>query len=244
MAPSSSDWRYGPPVLWALLLVLSAHTLLRAFGLYGPPAYRSLIMASFLLLWPTPWLLLPKAERAAIGLGQAKGPTWLLRAVMVGLAAACVVFWTSYFLYGLGPDHAYSSVRDSFLSGRVPDLSRFALFWLFAVPGVIFSPIGEEFFCRGVIARIGERRYGFWFGASASALVFAALHVMHHGLVHDAAGWRYLGAPALVWSAEMIAVSFLFSAMRKLSGSIWMAVAAHAGFNLGMIAIIFSLFVQ
>ncbi len=79
-------------------------------------------------------------------------------------------------------------------------------------------------------------------GVVISAAVFAALHVMHHGLLRTPDGWGYVGWSGATWFALMFSTSLVFSTLRMRSGSIWTAVVAHAGFNLAMNGIIFTLF--
>jgi membrane protease YdiL (CAAX protease family) len=100
---------------------------------------------------------------------------------------------------------------------------------------MIFSPIGEEFFFRGMIhqaysAKLGNRKANL-----IEATFFGVTHLAHHGLVLENKGIRFLPS-AFIWISLMIAVSYLFSYFRNKSGSIWGAVATHAGFNLGMMA--------
>ena len=233
----------GVRSIWAgLLLVLAAHAGMRFAGLFGPADWRPLVLASFLMLWTTPYIFLGKEDRRAIGLGRSGGAARLLMAFAVGALAALAVYWSAAAIFGQGAEHPFSSVRASYFSGRTPDLPPLGLFLAFTIPALIFSPVGEEFFCRGVIARIGEKQGGAAFGVFLSAAVFALLHVMHHGLFRTPEGWGYVGSSGLFWILQMFALSVLFSILRRWSGSIWAAVSAHAGFNLAMNGVIFTLF--
>ncbi len=227
----------------AVATALAVHASMRFAGLFGPADWRPLILASFLFLWITPFLLLTRDDRRAIGLGKFMGAGWLADAFFVGAATALAIFASAWALYGLTPDHPFLSVRDSYFSGVTPPLPPFGLFLAFTIPAMIFSPVGEEFFCRGVIARLGERQFSAAIGVALSAGVFALLHVMHHGLVRVEGGWSFIGWSGALWFAQTFAISVLFSLLRLRSGSIWMAVVAHSGFNLAMNALIFSLMV-
>jgi membrane protease YdiL (CAAX protease family) len=121
------------------------------------------------------------------------------------------------------------------------------LFLIFTGPALIFSPVGEEVFCRGVIyGRVrasgdgGSSRQ--LAGAFTSAAVFATIHLMHHGLVvaDGVVGFRVASGAA--WFVMMFVTSLLFSGVRSAGASIWLAVVSHAAFNLAMNAAIFAVF--
>lgn len=248
MTPNSGNPPYGGRhgvglAIIGTIVILIIHAAMRGAGLFGPPENRPLILGSFLLLWATPFLLLSREDRTAIGLARFRAPVLWARAFASGAAISLIVFVSAWALYGTSAGHPFASVRNSFLSGVIPPLSTFGQFLLFTGPALIFSPIGEEFFCRGVIARLGEKAASPILGVAMSAFVFASLHLMHHGIVRSADGWSFMAGPGALWFAQTFAISIAFSMIRRAGGSIWLAVAAHAGFNLVMNAIIFSLFV-
>jgi len=81
-----------------------------------------------------------------------------------------------------------------------------APYLIFTVPAVIFSPIGDEIFFRGLLQRALEEKPN----------------------VRTAALWVLL----------MSGVALLFARIRKRSGSLYPAMAAHAAFNAAMNAVI------
>jgi hypothetical protein len=222
--------------LWLVL-----HAGLRATGLYGPAEARPLILLSFFMLWPAPFFLLGREGRLAIGLFQAPG---LMRAGLsawAGAAFAAGAFALCWALFGDQASNPFVSIRDSYFSGAaLPPLGQAGLFALFTIPALIFSPVGEEIFCRGVIWRRISLLAGPAAGVAASAAIFAGLHLLHHGLVLDAGAIGFRWGSGAIWFALMAAVSLLFSALRSWSGTIWAAVIAHAGFNLAMNTAIFT----
>lgn len=224
--------------------VLLVHAALRAYGLFGEAGARPFLVASFVLLWLTPWICLRKEERADLGFARLPGLAASLMWICAGGLCAAALHFAFFALYGLGAEHAYSSVRATMFNGvAVPELGDWALFAMFAAPGLIFSPIGEEFFCRGVLARLGARAWGKTAEIALPAAVFAGLHIMHHGLDRDASGaWIFMAMSGALWVSAMFVVSVLFSVARMRTGSIWAAVFCHAGFNLAMTAAIFLVF--
>ena len=108
-----------------------------------------------------------------------------------------------------------------------------------AITGMIFSPIGEELFFRGIVhsafaASIGDKKASVVDGSA-----FALTHISHFGLVFINHQWSFLSMPTLIWVISMFLVSLLFFVFKKYSGSIIGAIICHAAFNLGMIYCIF-----
>ncbi len=138
-------------------------------------------------------------------------------------------------------------MHDSYLSGAVPAVGPLGLFLIFTGPALIFSPFGEEVFCRGVIfGRVNasgkNRASRALAGTLASATVFASIHLLHHGvtLTDGSVGFRVVSGT--MWFVMMFLTSILFSSLRSAGGTIWLAIVAHSAFNLGMNAAIFALF--
>ena len=234
-----------PIVLVAVLCaaVLAVHLALRAVGLFGPPALRPLILTSFFFLWASPWIVLPARSRRALSLKRAPRAREAFATVLVGAALAALIGLGFYALYGPGPSNAFESVRASYFSGAYPPLGPVALFAMFTVPAMIFSPVGEELFCRGVLVEVGRSTVGYAFGVGLSASVFASAHLLHHGLSLTPDGVVIDRAGGALWFLAMFAASLVFSAARRFTGTIWGAVACHAGFNLGMNGFIFGVLV-
>ncbi len=238
---SNTRWRWVAVI--GAAVALAVHTVMRARGLFGPPQGRPLILASFLLFWPTPWLFLRADERRAIGFGRPRAWTWWPIAVLSGVAAALICFGLSWLLFAATADNPFISIRQSFLSGGVPPVGRLGLFLIFTGPGMIFSPFGEEVFCRGVLyGRVRAASSSALAGTLASASIFASIHLLHHGLtLHDGeVGFRLLSG--VLWFVMMFCTSLLFSALRTAGSTIWLAVISHSAFNLAMNAAIFSVF--
>ena len=85
----------------------------------------------------------------------------------------------------------------------------------------ILAPFVEEVLYRGFTFPVLMRRGGLWFGALASALIFAALHF------------------SLYWLPEMLLVGTGLALLYYYTGSIYSAMLAHALINTGKIFIIF-----
>jgi membrane protease YdiL (CAAX protease family) len=134
---------------------------------------------------------------------------------------------------------AYIALSYSNVPALPTEQDRLIYFIVFAVIGMLFSPIGEEVLYRGLAhegfaAQLGDRR-----AALIDAAAFAVTHLAHFGVVFVAGEWAFLPLPALFWVAAMFAASLTFYGFRKLTGSLVGAIVAHAGFNLAMNWIIF-----
>ena len=115
------------------------------------------------------------------------------------------------------------------------------MFIVMAVMGMIFSPIGEELFFRGVVHGSFAKSLGEKKASLVDSCAFALTHLSHFGLVFIDDDWTWYALPALLWVFGMFLVSLLFIEIKKRSDSIWGAVLCHSGFNLGMIYCIFYL---
>jgi len=223
----------------AVLLGL-AFTALRAAAMLGPVAWRPLFFIHCLLMIATPWLLLSHEGRQAAGIRRGGSPAIYAGALAFGVAAASVCHLIGYGLFGTGADNWYVSVANSFRAQPTPGLSTFQLYLIFTIPGILFSPLGEEIFFRGVLQRALETR----FSARTSTLLeggwFGAAHLIHHGLLVTAAGVSLRWTSGPLWFLLMTGLSIGFAWLRKKAGAVWPAVAAHAAFNATMNAFIFT----
>ena len=106
---------------------------------------------------------------------------------------------------------------------------------------MIFSPIGEELFFRGIVHSSFANSIGDKKASIADGSAFALTHISHFGLVYINNKWDFFAIPTIIWVLGMFLVSLLFFKCRQNSGSIVGAIVCHAAFNLGMIYCIFYL---
>lgn len=195
----------------------------------------------FVAMIVLPWVLLTREGRNHIGLVQPPRRRWIVPAVLTGVAMALAVHYAAAALWGHSMSHpfAYIALSYSGVPAAPSADDRLIYFIIFAVIGMLFSPIGEEVLYRGVAhesfaGQLGDRR-----AALIDAAAFAATHLAHFGVVFVAGAWAVLPLPALFWVTAMFAASLVFYGFRKLTGSLGGAVVAHAGFNLAMNWVIF-----
>lgn len=195
----------------------------------------------FVAMIVMPWLLLTPAGRRRIGLVRPTAWRWVLVAMVAGAGVALMVYdgAASFWGHSTSNPFAYIALSYSNVPTSPSDADRLVYFAIFAVIGMLFSPIGEEVLYRGIVhnsfaARLGERPAAFIDGGA-----FAVTHLAHFGVVFIAGAWAFLPLPGLFWITAMFLASLAFHGFRKLSGSLLGAISAHAGFNLAMNWLIF-----
>jgi len=242
MSETNSIWRSSLSSKTALLIVLLLTMVfgaMRVLGVLGPSYLRPLLPLGFCLMAAMPWMLLKPEGRRQIGLTQASG--FYLPALAMGAAAALICFGVGILLFGSTRDNWFVTIGNSYRS--IMDTSHFSIAMLhavFTVPALIFSPIGEEIFFRGLLQRTLEEHFDIQASTILECAAFGLVHLCHHGLLRTAAGIVLLPASGALWVALMFLTALLFARIRKRTGSIYPSMASHAAFNLTMNIVIFS----
>ncbi len=195
-----------------------------------------LVSFVFVAMIVLPWLLLTRDGRRQIGMVGPSRWRWVLPAALAGVASALVVYTAAAALWGHTVSHpfAYIALSYSNVPSAPSDSDRLVYFIIYAVIGMLFSPIGEEVLYRGLAHESIATRWGDRRAVLTDATAFAVTHVAHFGLVFVAGVWAFLPLPALLWVTAMFLVSLVFYGFRRLTGSLIGAIVAHAGFNLAM----------
>jgi membrane protease YdiL (CAAX protease family) len=115
------------------------------------------------------------------------------------------------------------------------------LFTLMSLTGMIFSPIGEELFFRGIVHASFANSMSEKQASVVDSSAFAVTHLSHFGIVFINNQWSFFTIPGFLWVLSMFLVSILFFTFKKYSGSILGAIICHSGFNFGMSYCIFYL---
>lgn len=238
----TSIWRPGlTPTLGlaVVLILLVALTGLRAAATLG--SLRLLAPLSFVLMAVTPWLLLNKEGRREIGLVKANRARDYGFGIIVGGLAAAACFVLGWAMFGDGADNWFVSVASDY--GEVPGAANFpivVLHGVFTIPALIFSPIGEEIFFRGVMLRSFGDRFDPRISNTLQAAAFGLVHLLHHGLAQTESGLTVRPWSGLIWVGLMFGTALIFGIVRLRSGSLYPAMASHAAFNLVMNLTIFA----
>lgn len=226
------------PVLWKSMTVIAIVAAVPRFYWMLTGSYNAVIII-FIVFALLPFLTLDKELRRAIGFVGMR-VHWIPAAFIIGAAAAYVVYLVGYWMYGHSELNWFTATMKTFdRNGIIAQVrSNVFLFLAFSLPVMIFSPLGEEFFFRGILHESYASRFSPAVAISADALFFGVTHLAHYGIYTNGSTLTILPS-SIVWIILMSATAIVFYFVKKLSGSIWGAVICHSGFNLSMMTIIF-----
>ena len=197
----------------------------------------NLVMFVFLTMWFLPFIFLSKSGRFQIGIKKPSRFIFLIPCILLGIIAALIVFFIGNFLFGRTQDNWFISIATSYFSNvNIKDIkdNRLLFFTIYTSMSIMFSPIGEEFFFRGMIHESISKRFNNTTALLIDSSAFATVHMAHHGLYLRNGVPRFLLISGLLWITLMFFTSMLFYYSRKISGSIWGAIVTHVSFNFVM----------
>jgi membrane protease YdiL (CAAX protease family) len=187
-----------------------------------------------------PFLFLSSSGRIIIGIKRPKSIKWLVIAGLLGVSASIILYFFGNILYQNSYENWYVYIGESY---NIPDSislkDKRILFLIVALSGMLFSPIGEELFFRGIVHSSFRKSLDEWKVIVIDCSFFALIHLAHFGIVYVNNQWHFFLIPSIIWTLSMFLVGFLFYEMRKMSDSIVGSIVCHSGFNLGMIYCIF-----
>jgi uncharacterized protein len=226
---------------WILSLVLCILLfLLRAYGFLGrTKSNYQPVMIGFIIMWFLPLVFLNKNGRRQIGIKKPVNKLWVLLSPLVGALSALIVFLIGFLLYKNSSDNWYVTIGSAYFSDKaMMHIPRFTMFLIFTFPAVLFSPIGEELFFRGMINESLKIRWNEKIGIIVNSALFGIVHFLHHGILNKGGSIQIFWISGLIWVLLMFLCSYLFTLIRIKTESIWPGVIAHAFFNLTMNATI------
>jgi membrane protease YdiL (CAAX protease family) len=145
------------------------------------------------------------------------------REIGIGLACGVGMTFVLYALVGfvLEPIFRAATGREVTPADQIsPGINGWgAVAFFFAA--VIVAPVVEELFFRGLFFRAVRDRYGFWFGALASGLLFGLFHAGAGDLAQNVMLQIVIGSFGVV-----------LAAIYEWRGSLGANIATHAAFNL------------
>jgi uncharacterized protein len=111
-------------------------------------------------------------------------------------------------LFGGSTQNWYVYIGRSY---NIPELisqaDKQVLFIIMAGTGMIFSPIGEELFFRGIVHGSFSKDIGDKKASIVDGSAFALTHISHFGLVFIDDQWDFYPFPTLIWVISMFIVS-------------------------------------
>lgn len=231
------DWKFGLFLLFIIciprfVLVLKANET-------GNYSFIGMIMFISAIV---PFIFMNKHGQKQIGISKTNKIKSLVYALIAGLVFSYLLYFIGKYLYGNTYENWYEYIGKSYIiPDKITGQEKRIMFAFMAVTGMTFSPIGEEFFFRGIVHYSFANSLGIKNASIIDSLAFSLTHISHFGLVFVNNNWNFYLLPALIWVLSMFLVSLIFFKMKRITGSIWGAVICHSGFNLGMIYCIFFL---
>lgn len=229
------NWKFG--VFLLLIVCIPRFILTMNANETGDYSSIGLIMVISALI---PFIFLTKSGRNAIGITKPKKHGWLFMAFIAGLIFSFLFYYLGQNLYGNSYSNWYSYIGKSYdIPAEINPNEKAILFAIVALTGMVFSPIGEEFFFRGIVQSAFSESIAEKKSSIVGSSAFAITHLAHFGLVYINDHWNYLTIPSLIWVAGLFIVSMVFLVFKKYSGSVFGASICHSAFNLAMIYCIF-----
>lgn len=231
------DWKFGLFLIIAIciprfVLVLNANKTANY-------SYIGLIMVISAI---APFIFLSRYGRKIIGLKNPINAYWVFWSFALGLAFSLLLYLLGESIFKNTFENWYVYIGKSYnIPIGINSRDKLIMFVIMATTGMIFSPVGEELFFRGIVHASFAKSVGDSKASIIDSSAFALTHVSHFGLVFINKKWEFLTVPTLLWVISMFLVSILFYLCRKKSASLLGAVICHSAFNLGMIYCIFYL---
>lgn len=189
-----------------------------------------------------PFIFLSRYGRKVIGLTKPSNYGWLIFAVISGLIFSLVLYYLGELIYQNSFENWYVYIGKSYnIPADIKQNDKLIMFVIMAVTGMIFSPIGEELFFRGIVHSSFAKSFGDKKASVIDSSAFALTHISHFGLVFINNEWKLFTIPTLIWVISMFLVSVLFYICRRKTDSLLGSIVCHSAFNLGMIFSIFYL---
>ena len=188
-----------------------------------------------------PWIFLNKQGRKKIGFSKSISFKFYWYAIAAGLLLALLCYVSGLLLFAASADNWFVSIKNSYYNSmNTAGMSLITMFITFTVPALIFSPLGEEIFFRGFLQEALTQKFSYSTAMAIDSLFFALIHLFHHGFVKNAAGIiHFYPLSGFLWVLLMFSTAMVFAWLKKKSGSLYPAIAAHAVFNLVMNVTIF-----
>ncbi|WP_460639985.1 lysostaphin resistance A-like protein [Larkinella harenae] len=187
-----------------------------------------------------PFVFLSRSGRQKAGLAKPRRYGGLLVAFLAGLIFSILLYYAGHILYGNTDENWYTYIGRSYkIPERIEPPAKTILFAVVAGTSMLFSPVGEELFFRGIVHASFANSIGDKKASLVDSSAFAITHLSHFGLVFVDNQWRFFPLPAFAWVLSMFLVSRLFFFCKTYSGSIAGAICCHSAFNLGMTYCIF-----
>ncbi len=229
---------------WSSIILIALLALgfgvMRALGALGPSHLRWMLPLGFCLMAILPWVLLSVNGRRQMGLKQPEKKSDYLTGIGCGIGSAFLCFLLGFILFGHSPDNWFANIGNTYKTMmNTTGMPFWMLHLVFTIPAMLFSPIGEEIFFRGILQKTLEQKWSVLISTLIECSLFGVVHLCHHGFIKASNGLEFLPISGALWVIQMFFVAWMFAWLRAKSGSIFVAILAHSFFNLTMNFFIF-----
>jgi membrane protease YdiL (CAAX protease family) len=224
------NWQLG--VILILLFGVPRFFIVMRASMSGDYRWVSVIFVAMMLV---PFFILAREGRQHIGMKRPASWRWMGYSFLLGTLICLFTYTIGNLLFGHDISNWFVYIARTFPipAGELAD-NRFLYFVILAIPGMIFSPIGEEILYRGMIHTSFAMQTDDNVASRIDSIAFAVTHLAHFGLIWTGTGWRFLPLPAILWMVCMFLASRVFYFCRVKTDSLAGAMVAHAAFNLTM----------
>ena len=152
-----------------------------------------------------------------------------------------IIYFIGFQLFGneISNWFVYISKSYSIDKSAIGPNNLLIYFLIYAAASMIFSPVGEELFYRGLVHQCFQEKFGSNRSSQIDSTAFAITHLAHFGIVFHQGKWQFLMVPATIWVLLMYMASRLFFICKLQSGSLLGPIISHAAFNITMVYLIF-----
>jgi len=198
----------------------------------------SVVFSSMVLL---PLIILNGQGLLRIGLAKPMRKLWILYSAIIGIIFCLIVYFIGVQLFGddISNWFVYISKSYSIDKSVLGGSDLMIYFLIYATMSMIFSPVGEELFYRGLIHLCFQEKFGSNRASQIDSAAFALTHLAHFGIIYHLGTWHFMLVPAIIWVLLMFMVSRLFFICKLQSGSLLGPIVCHAAFNVTMVYVIF-----
>lgn len=204
-------------------------------------ANYSRVSIVFMLMTLLPVILLNHQGLLRIGLGKPLKKRWIAYSAILGMGFCFITYFIGTQLFGHEISNWFVYISKSYAIERstIAEDQYLIYFLIYASVSMIFSPIGEEIFYRGLVHQCFQEKYGSNRASQIDSAAFAFTHLAHFGFIFHEGHWQFLFIPATLWVLLMFMASRIFFICKLQSGSLLGPIVSHAAFNLTMLYLIF-----
>jgi len=119
---------------------------------------------------------------------------WLVYGLVLGALGCLIMYVTAVYLYGDSISNWFVYVANSYsnVPSELTRQDRLIYFIVYAVISMVFSPIGEELFYRGVVHHCFSLKWDHRIASIIDSAAFSITHLAHFGIVFNHGHWEFL----------------------------------------------------